>query len=125
MIDLWQRVPSYMSNVAVWVFLVSLITDGCSAKELPSYPTQKASSYPYFQENDGLAIGIKPLTNPQESELYFDTDLLSRGVLAIFVSAGNRESAKNFLLLKERFNLQTALKEELRVSGREQVNSRG
>jgi hypothetical protein len=79
----------------------------------------------YFQVKDGLAIGIKPLMDPQESEKYFDTDLLSRGVLAIFVSAENRESAKNFLLLKDRFTLQTAPKEELRVSGRDQVNSRG
>jgi hypothetical protein len=104
---------------------VVLLVGGCALKKLPDYPTQSPSSYPYSQVKDGLAIGIKPLTDAQESEKYFDTDLLSRGVLAIFVSAENRESAKNFLLLKDRFTLQTALKDELRVSGREQVNSRG
>jgi hypothetical protein len=74
---------------------------------------------------DGLAIGVKPLTDTQESERYFDTDLLSRGVLAIYISAENRESPHNFRLLKERFTLQTALKEEARVSDSEQVHSTG
>jgi len=84
---------------------------------------QAASAYPYFQVKDGLAIGIKPLTDPQESEKYFDADLLSRGIVAIFVSAENQGSAGTFLLLKEQFTLQTAFREEHQVSGREQPGS--
>jgi hypothetical protein len=93
---------------------------GCTAKKLPPYPTQAASSSPYSQVKDGLAIGIKPLTDSQESEKYFDTDLLSRGVLAIFVSAENQTAPGTFLLLKERFTLQTNQRVEHRVSNLEE-----
>jgi hypothetical protein len=104
---------------------VVLLVGGCSrAKELPAYPAQPPSPYPYSQIKDGLAVSIRPLTNPQESETYFDTDLLSRGILAIFVLAENRESSSTFLLLKERFALQAAQSEGHPVSGREQVTSR-
>lgn len=106
-----------------WFLTVMILLGGCAAKKLPPYPVQAASSYPYFQVQDGLAIGIKPLTDPQESEKYFDTDLLSRGVLAIYVSAENQGAPGTFVLLEERFTLQTGLREEHQVSDREQPGS--
>jgi hypothetical protein len=112
-----------MSTTVVWILSVSLVIGGCAAKNLPPYPTQAASSYPYFQVHDGLAIGIKSLTDPQESERYFDVDLLSRDVLAIFVSAENQGAPGTFVLSKDRFTLQTNQKEKQAVSGREQVQS--
>lgn len=107
----------------LWSLSVILLLGGCLARTLPLYSPQAASSYPYFQVKDGIAIGVKPLTDSQESEKYFDTDLLSRGILAIFVSAENREAPGPFLLLKDRFTLQTDLREEHQVSNREQAGS--
>ena len=107
----------------VGLLTVAFVVGGCTAKKLPPYPTPAPSSYPYFQVKDGLAIRIQPLTDAQESEKYFDTDLLARGVLAIFVSAENQSVPGTFLLLKERFTLQTAQREEHAVSDREQVKS--
>jgi hypothetical protein len=115
---------TYSAPVAlVGSLAVVLLVGGCGAKKLPAYPAHPPGSYPYSQIKDGLAVSIRPLTNPQESETYFDTDLLSRGILAIFISAENRESPSTFTLLKERFTLQTAQREAHTVSGREQVTS--
>ncbi|MGE0826156.1 MAG: hypothetical protein AB7G75_17110 [Candidatus Binatia bacterium] len=117
------RLPSPVRFVLRGALTIILSVAGCAGKTLSPYPRQAASSYPYFQEQDGLAIGIKPLTDPQESEKYFHTDLLSRGILAIFVAAENRESPNTFLLLKGQFTLHNALREELQVSDREQAGS--
>jgi hypothetical protein len=118
----WRHIP-HKSNAVVWILSLSLVIGGCAPKKLPEYPAQPPNSYPYSQVQDGLAIGIKPLTDPQESETYFGTDLLSRGVLAIFVSAENQGASGTFVLSKDRFTLQTNQKEEQAVSGREQVQS--
>lgn len=108
----------------VGLLAVALLVGGCSrAKKLPNYPTQPPSSYPYSQVKDGLAVSIRPLTNSQESETYFDTDLSSRGILALFVSAENQGAPSTFILLKERFTLQTSRSDEHPVSNREQVKS--
>ncbi|NOT55665.1 MAG: hypothetical protein HOP18_13780 [Deltaproteobacteria bacterium] len=107
----------------VGLLTVAFVVGGCASKKLLDYPAQPPSSYPYSQVKDGLAVSIQPLTSPQESEKYFDTDLSSRGILAIFVSAENQGSPSTFILLKERFTLQTAQREEHAVSDREQVKS--
>ena len=87
-----------------WLLVAVLLSEGCSTKKLPEHPTQPLSSYPYSEVKDGLTVAIQPLTNPQESERYFGTDLLSSGIFAVFVSAENRGSPSTFILLKERFN---------------------
>ncbi len=122
MTDLRQRI-SYTPILLVQLFLGVSLLGGCTARVLPPYPTQAPSSYPYHQVHDGLAIGIKLLTDSQESETYFDTDLLSRGVLAIFISAQNQQAPGTFILLKDRFTLRTAQKEEQTVNYLEQRKS--
>lgn len=96
------------------------IREFATNQQKPSVAIQSSSDSPqattphpsHFQSKDGLVIGIKPLTDSQENEKYFDIDLLSRGVLAIFVSVHNQGEPGSFILLKERFTLQTAQREE-------------
>ena len=104
-----------------WLLVAVLLSEGCSTKKLPEHPTQPLSSYPYSEVKDGLAVAIQPLTNPQESEKYFGTDLLSSGIFAVFVSAENRGSPSTFILLKERFVLRAGQTDAHDVSGRGQI----
>lgn len=102
-----------------------LLLGGCvaKAKKLPEYPVHPLSSYPYSQVQDGLAVTIEPLTNPQESENIFGTDLLSRGIFAVYVSVENQGAPSTFILLTERFTLQTGQREEHPVFDPAQVKS--
>jgi hypothetical protein len=111
------------SHVVGWVLATITVVGGCAAKKLPDPPAPSVVSYPYSQITDGLAVAIQPLTNAQESTRYFGTDLLSRGILAVLVSAENRDSQANFLLSKDRFALRAGQTEGSGVSGRGQIAS--
>ena len=118
-----SRLIYSVHSALVWPLTVTLLVEGCAAKKLLEYPTQTLSPPPYSQVQDGLAVTIEPLTNSQESENIFGTDLLSRGIFAVYVSAENQEAPSTFILLKERFVLQAGQSTEHTVSGREQVKS--
>lgn len=111
---------SYMIG---WVLTAIIVGGGCAAKKLPEAPAPSVISYPYSQVTDGLAVAIQPLTNGQESTRYFGTDLLSRGIFAVLVSAENRSPQANFLLSKDRFALRAGQTEGSGVSGRGQIAS--
>jgi len=100
---------------------VMILLEGCATTKLPEPETRPLNSYPYSQVKDGLAVAIQPLTNGQESEKYFGTNLLSNGILAVFVAAENHGSPSSFMLSKERFMLRAGQTEAYGVSGRGQI----
>ena len=106
-----------------WSLSFVLALSGCATKKLPDHPLQPVSYSPYSQVKDGLAIAIQPLTNSQESEKYFGVDLLAAGILAIFVTAENRDSPSSFLVSKEQFSLRTGQTEASSSPRRAQLSS--
>lgn len=116
-----SRLSNFTYRALVGSLTVAFLGGGCTAKKLPAYPTHPVSAYRYTQVKDGLAVAISPLFNPQESETYFDTDLVSRGIVAVLVRVENQSAPSTFLVLKERFALRTGQREESQVSGREQI----
>ena len=55
----------------------------------------------YHDEQQGLAIGVHPVTDRHEVKEIFRTDLRSIGVLPILVVAENRNSSASYVLAKD------------------------
>jgi hypothetical protein len=66
-----------------------LIASGC-ATQLADYQPRPIDQYRHVQVENGLAVVIEPLTETAEAEKYFGTDLVSKGILAVFVIVQNR-----------------------------------
>jgi hypothetical protein len=93
------------SNLAYWVSLMLLLSNmaGCGSTpvEYPHFPTHSPGQHQQHQENDGVAIGLSPVTDPQDMKTYFGANLLEAGLLPIFLVVNNRDSKATFLLEKE------------------------
>jgi hypothetical protein len=100
-----------------------IVLSGCATKKLPEHEMPPLTYYPYSQEKDGLAVAVQPVMSPQESKKYFGTDLLSAGILAVFVTAENRNSPSSFLVSREKFSLRFQQTEASGVSRRDQLRS--
>jgi hypothetical protein len=94
----WQRQrPSCLIGLA-------LLLSACSTLQLPDYekPQGVARS---SQSDSGLEVFADALTAKAEIKRLFGVDLLSAGILPIFVSATNRSESSSFLLTQEHFAL--------------------
>jgi len=96
-------------HTACWIsFLMILsILAGCSRTPViyPDFPNHSPDQYQYHQENNGLVIGISPITDPQEIRKYFGVNLLEGGVLPVFLSANNQNPKAIFVLQREHITL--------------------
>ncbi len=118
-----SRSPRPLHRTLGWLLSATVALNGCSTMKLPEHPVQPANYSPYSQIKDGLAVAIEPLTSSQESEKYFGTDLLSAGILAVFVTAENRGAPSSFLVTKEQFSLREGQAEVHEASRRDQLGS--
>jgi hypothetical protein len=73
----------------IFICLSCLITISCSSSRLSVIPQKTIEEYPYFQEKNGLRIGIDPYTSPDRVKKFFSYNLLSENTLPILVKIEN------------------------------------
>lgn len=105
------------------MLLLTIFLNGCTTIHLPKYDAQPFDHYQYSQAKGGLAVAIHPLTNKKEVNKYFGTDLISAGILPIFVIAKNQGSSSSFILLKDKLSLEGGQRAAKGVSDLDQFGS--
>ncbi len=83
---------------------IMIVLHACTTLQLPEYQAKPLARYPSSLSKDGLSVAIHPLTDGEENEKYFGTDLVSNGILLVFVIARN-EGSSSFILKKDQFSL--------------------
>ena len=97
---------SINSLVAVCFFCATMLQTGCSKMYIPDYPGKIMKQYQYALINeDDLSIAIRPLLNSEESLKYFEEDLLSKNILAVYVEVENRNVSSSYIFLKDKISL--------------------
>lgn len=76
----------------------------CAAPELPKITAHPTSQYPYFKDIDGLSIAIDPYFEMHKVEHVFGMNLLSKGILPIFMVVENH-SQSTYLIQKNKIYL--------------------
>ncbi len=82
--------------------LLSLVVVGCTTMKVPETKVQATESYQLKAEYEGLLVAAYPVTNKDEIEKSFRTDLLGNGILPVLIIAENRSSSTSFLIAKEK-----------------------
>ncbi len=102
---------SINSLVIISFFCATMLQTGCSTStmHIPDYPHTSMKQYKHtlINEND-LSIVIRPLLNSEESLKYFEADLLSKDILAVYVEIENRNVSSSYILLKDKISLANA-----------------
>ena len=99
--------PSVMltfRTIIIPALFLMLLLPSCTTLELPDYPAQSFDRFPLSLTKAGLTVAVQPLTDVEEQNKYFGTDLVSNGILPVFVVAHN-QSSFSFLLQKDSFSL--------------------
>jgi hypothetical protein len=82
--------------------LLSLVVVGCTTMKVSETKVQATESYQLKAEYEGLLVAAYPVTNKDEIEESFRTDLLGNGILPVLVIAENRSPSTSFLIAKEK-----------------------
>jgi len=88
--------------------LIRILCASCALFLMPAYAQQKFADYPVHAadsyavkaENTGLVIGAQPVEDPKEQKVYFDTELIPRGFIPVFIVIENRSKEDSFLFDK-------------------------
>lgn len=82
----------------------ALVLSGCPTLHLPDYPVRTFESYSNTQVAQNVGVVVEPMTESEQIEHYFGTDLRAAGMLPVFILVENR-GGTSFLLSKERIGL--------------------
>ncbi len=82
-----------------------LLVGACSAARLPDFQPQAIDQYPQRAERNGLVVAAHALTDEDQVERYFGTDLVDDGILPVLVVAANRGSDSSFIVLSDSIQL--------------------
>ena len=69
-------------------------------QKFPEFPLHAADSYAVKAESAGLVIGAQPVEDPKDQKTYFDTELVPRGFIPVFIVIENRSKEDSFLFDK-------------------------
>ena len=105
------------------IFIAVLSLHACTTMKIPDYPKSSVNSLPNSITIDGLTIAVQPVTNKEDLEKYFGTDLYSLKIVPIYIVAENANATSSFLLSKEKVSLQnkkvtSSLTEGARTKGK-------
>lgn len=90
-----------------WLCVMLCITSyGCATMQIPDYPKPSSNALKREKSINNLNIAIHPITDKQELEQYFGTDLSEAQILPVYVLADNKSSSSSFLLSKDYIALQ-------------------
>ena len=95
----------------VLLFLFILATTGCGTMKPP--PLYSATVFPLHKESDGIRVSIDPLTDKEESKTYFGIDLISEGILPVYIQVANNASKLSLFVDQNTFSLQTGSENSL------------
>lgn len=89
------------------VISLALLTSGCTTPpHVEPYRVQTFEQYKNVQIQDGVAVAVYPMNNSQEVEKHFGNDILSEGVLPVYVLVENRHATSSFVVSGDKVNLQ-------------------
>ena len=71
---------------------------GCATP--PAYPAKLARDCRYNAAKEGVTMGVQPVFSKMELSHYFETDLVSRGILPLLCVVQNNSVDASYLLLK-------------------------
>lgn len=83
---------------------ITTITVGCTLK-VHEVDIQSVSFYKFTGESAGLKVSADLFTDKVELSKFFGVDLISKGILPVFIILENQTSEDGFLLIKERCKL--------------------
>ena len=83
------------------VLLGTLFT-GCSTMKVTPLTTGSADSYTQHEQQNGVVVGIRPMTDKGEIKDIFKVNLLNKGLLPILVVVENKSAAASFIVAKEK-----------------------
>lgn len=87
------------------VILLLALASGCTSVNVSDLSTQDIPQGGVSQSRDGLSVRAVPLTERSEIRSRFGTDLLSRGILPVFVEFNNRNPTDSFIVSPEKCGL--------------------
>ena len=107
-----SRLQMNRCNINVNVLLPSVISlalmvSGCSTPpRAEPYHVQAFEQYKNVQIQDGVAVTVYPMNDSQEVKKYFGNDVLSEGVLPVYVLVENRHATSSFVVSGDKVALQ-------------------
>jgi len=85
--------------------IVFFVVTGCSAVQMKKVTAQKTDYYKFTSQNSGLKISVDPYREENRLKDFFGCDMLSRGVLPVFVVIENLNAEDGYMLVKEQSSL--------------------
>lgn len=92
--------PFCQRFIVIATFII-FCASGCSSIEF-AYKPLPPVNYKTTGQNAGLKISVDPYVEKNRLEEYFGCDLISRGILPIFVNIENHTADDGYILLKEK-----------------------
>ena len=89
------------------VTLFAFVFYGCAHSIQFPYPELKNESDRYQSISSGLRISVDPFTQDEKLDKFFGCDLLSRGVLPVFLVINNLDAEDGYVLINENTRLIT------------------
>jgi hypothetical protein len=90
-------------QVLLLIFTIAVV--GCSTTHISDLSKQPYTQGEQWQEQNGLRIGVAPLTDVAEISLKFGTNLIGNGVLPVFIVVKNNSATNSFLVVPDKFRL--------------------
>jgi hypothetical protein len=97
-----KKIPQKLPVVAILLMFVL----ACAASiKIQNYAIQNIDTYKLKIQKDGLKIAVDPIQEDKRLEDYFGCDLLSRGILPVFLMIENQNSKDGYVVVAERISL--------------------
>jgi hypothetical protein len=111
-----MRNPNALIVTSVVMILVFAVAS-CTPLKIKKPPTQKVSGYKFMAQRNGLSVSIDPYKEEGRLKEFFGGDLLSRGILPVFILVENVSAEDGYIINSDKTSLLTASS----VSAKEQV----
>ncbi len=85
--------------------IIFFVFAGCSAVDIKKVTYQKADYYKFTSQKAGLRISVDPYIQEDRLKEFFGCDMLSRGILPVFVVLENENAEDGYILVKEKTGL--------------------
>jgi len=87
-----------------FTFLAILLIYSCTTIKTPDITPESINQYKYQQVNNNIHVAVNPIVEPQRSEYIFGVDLLSYGILPVYIIIEN-QSGTTYLVERKQISL--------------------
>ena len=93
---------SFKIGLFIFIALISSISTNCAQQlQLKKATPQKTETYSFVTSNSGIQIAVDLYKDQAKLQEYFGCDLLSRGLLPVFVVIENQTASDGYILLPD------------------------